>query len=298
MARREETEAVERWLAAPEVHEHWVKTYYGDSENKRFYESAFDYLIDAVRPPSGAVFLDAGCGNCAHSIRLARRGFSVHAVDFSEVALKLARDNVKASGFEDRIKVAPANLLQLPFEDESYDYVLCWGVLMHIPELGNAISEITRVLRPGGTLIISENNMNSLDSIAIRTHKRYFVKKDKEIRKTPSGIELLTSASSGMSFVRHTNMKWLIRRFAEEGLVLQKRISGQSTGLYEYVPSRFLRGIIQRLDNLRFEYVKTPRFAIENILIFWKTGSRETRAGQHDTRAETRERDPEPMRLH
>ena len=77
---------VQNLLARPDMHCQWEGDY-RTAANEDFYERAFDSIIDELAPPPGATFLDAGCGPCAHSARLARRGFNVQAVDFSESAL-------------------------------------------------------------------------------------------------------------------------------------------------------------------------------------------------------------------
>jgi len=93
---------VERTLAIPDLHQHWIDSYY--TEDDTFYELAFDYITNILKAPENSVLLDAGCGNCAHSIRLANRGFLVQAVDFSESILKKAEANVKTRGLENKIK--------------------------------------------------------------------------------------------------------------------------------------------------------------------------------------------------
>ena len=45
---------------------------------------------------------------------------------------------------------AVASIYELPFADASFDYVYSWGVLHHSPDLARSITELMRVLRPGG----------------------------------------------------------------------------------------------------------------------------------------------------
>ena len=86
---------VQNFLARPEIHERWTRDY-RTGHNESFYEHAFDYILRVLKPSPGATFLDAGCGSCPHSVRLARHGFNVRAVDFSESALAMAQDYVKS----------------------------------------------------------------------------------------------------------------------------------------------------------------------------------------------------------
>ena len=66
-----ESVLVENLLSRPEMHRQWARDYRTD-DNERFYEQAFDFIVDRLKPGPGATFLDAGCGSCAHSVRLAR----------------------------------------------------------------------------------------------------------------------------------------------------------------------------------------------------------------------------------
>jgi len=74
--------------------------------------------------------------------------------------------------------LAEGNLL--PFRDGQFDKVLCTGVLMHIADNGPAVSELIRVLRPGGRLLCSINNALSPFSLPVRLwnqRKRGFVQR-------------------------------------------------------------------------------------------------------------------------
>jgi cyclopropane fatty-acyl-phospholipid synthase-like methyltransferase len=74
-------------------------------------------------------------------MRLARRGFQVLAVDFSETALKKAEAEIRSAGLQDRITLRREDILSLTLGDGSFEYLLCWGVLMHIADLERAIHQ-------------------------------------------------------------------------------------------------------------------------------------------------------------
>lgn len=262
------SKAVERFLAKPDVHQQWVETYY--AENETFYEQAIDYIISILKAPKNSIFLDAGCGNCAHSIRLANRGFFVQAIDFSEAVLEMARENVNAKGLEGKISIKRENILALPFKNGTFNYILCWGVLMHIPDLEKAIAELTRVLKPGGTLVISELNMYSPQSIILRNLKRFSGKKRVDVKKTPAGMEYWSISSNGALLKRQANIHWLIERFKSNGFAVTKRVAGQFTEAYTRVSSRLLKNLIHGFNNFWFRYIKIPHFAIGNIIILQK----------------------------
>lgn len=262
------TKAVESFLAKPDVHQKWVETYY--TEDETFYEQAINYITSILKAPKNSIFLDAGCGNCAHSIRLANRGFFVQAIDFSEAVIEMARENVNAAGLEEKISIKQENILNLPFENETFNYILCWGVLMHIPDLDKAMVELTRVLKPGGTLVISELNMYTPHSIILRNIKRFVRKKELQVKKTPAGIEYWSIKSNGTLLKRQANIYWLIERFKSNGFTVTEHVAGQFTEVYTRVTSRLLKNFIHGFNKFWFRYIKIPYFALSNIIILQK----------------------------
>ena len=85
------------------------------------------------------------------------------ALDFSPYVLSRASDNIASHNLGHMVRFEQGSLLKLPFTDGAFELVLCWGVLMHIPEVETAISELARVVKPNGFLIISEGNMWSIE---------------------------------------------------------------------------------------------------------------------------------------
>lgn len=260
---------VENLLARPEMHQQWARDYRTD-ENEKFYEYAFDYIIEVLQPFPGATFLDAGCGSCAHSVRLARRGFKVKAVDFSESALQMAQQSVAASGVQDQITLGRESLLELSFEDNSFDYVVCWGVLMHIPEVHRAVAELARVVRPGGFLVISEGNKFSLEAVGMRNLKSLLRRESARVNETPAGVEYWKDKDGDALVTRQANVRWLIQQFEANGLRLTQRVAGQFSENYRLFSTPSLKRVIHGFNNFWFNYVIWAAPAFGNILIFRK----------------------------
>ena len=112
-----------------------------------------------LRP--GERMLDLGCGFGRHAFEAARRGAEVVALDAGqdEVEGVVAMFNaMQAEG--ELVPDAPAaavqgDALHLPFADGSFDRVICSEVLEHIPDDLSAMRELSRVLRPGGTMAVT-----------------------------------------------------------------------------------------------------------------------------------------------
>jgi ubiquinone/menaquinone biosynthesis C-methylase UbiE len=264
-----ESKEVEKFLAKPDIHQKWERAY-RVAENESFFDRAFDDIAHLVNAPRNSLLLDAGCGSCAHSVRLAKRGFQVQAVDFSESILKKAKLNIKARELQNRISIQKASILCLPFKDESFSYILCWGVLMHIPDVEQALLELARVLKPGGTLIISENNMYSLQSVMRFTLKRLLRLGTAHIKKNPAGIEYWYTGSDGMFLTRQTDIQWLIKQLKNSRFVVRKRIAGQFTDLYGVASSGILKKFIHAFNGFWFKHIKIPHPAAGNIVIVQK----------------------------
>jgi 2-polyprenyl-3-methyl-5-hydroxy-6-metoxy-1,4-benzoquinol methylase len=261
---------VEQTLQLPDVHQQWERDY-RTPENERFYELVFDYIKRVLNAREKSSFLDVGCGIGAHSIRLARRGFCVLAVDFSDNVLKAAEMNVQGARL-DNIKLRRENILALSFSNESFDHVLCWGVLMHIPDIEKALSELERVLKKGGALIISEGNMFSFQALLVRGLKVLLRKEKAAVTRTAAGLEYWTTTSAGKLLTRQANIGWLKEKLRNDGYVIEKHVSGQFTELYTKFSSRSVKSFIHGLNRLYFKYVKIPQFAFGNLLIVRKRG--------------------------
>ena len=117
----------------------------------------FDRL--GLRP--GERVLDMGCGAGRHAFEMYRRGADVVAFDqdadelagVGELFAAMKEAGEVPAGAEADTKEGDA--LQLPFADGEFDRVVAAEVLEHIPDDLTAISELVRVLRPGGTLAVS-----------------------------------------------------------------------------------------------------------------------------------------------
>jgi len=262
---------VKETLSGAEVHDGWEKGY-RNAENEKFFTLAFEYIATVFgKPKEGSLLLDAGCGSCSHSVRLAKYGFNVTAIDYSEYIIDVASQRVNERGLGDRIKVQREDLLGLSFNDETFDYILCWGVLMHIPDVENAVSELSRVLKKGGKLVISEVNMFALEIVATEFLRPFLNKGHIRSFKVKEGIEVWAKTESGDLLSRRMNIQWLINRLKEDGIIVVERKSGQFAESYTRVSNSFIKRSIHRFNNFWFKHLGFPALACGNILVFEKS---------------------------
>ncbi len=251
------------------IHHKWVANY-RTPEMQEFYDMAFDRFISHLAAPSDSLILDAGCGTCAKSVLLAMKGFRVMGIDYSSDALTLAAENVKAQGLAGKITLKQDNLLGLSFPDGVFQYVLCWGVLMHIPDVGRALSELARVTGPGGMLVLSEGNMHSLQAMVMRGLKAVLGRERAEVARVPSGIEYVERSEQGTLLTRQTDFSWLMAECERLGFEVTARIPGQFTELYVAVPWPPIKRFFHLLNRIWFKHVRLARPAFGNMLILRK----------------------------
>jgi 2-polyprenyl-6-hydroxyphenyl methylase/3-demethylubiquinone-9 3-methyltransferase len=127
----------------------------------------FKKILDA-RYTSGYVgkeALDVGCGGGFLSEELSRLGLSVTGVDPSGESIGVAREHAAQGGLSIDYRVSCGE--KLPFADESFDMVFCCDVLEHVSDLGRVVSEISRVLRPGGIFFFDTINRTMISRIVV-----------------------------------------------------------------------------------------------------------------------------------
>lgn len=146
-------------------------------------EASAAYLLPCLRP--GMRVLDFGCGPGTISIGLAKAvdPGELHGVDMEESQIALAKRVIEQGGQANAF-FHTGDVTALDFEDNYFDVAHCHNVLMHIPDTLAALTEVKRVLKPGGFIACRE--MISGSSF---THPDYGV-----IRKAWDMFEDLLSA--------------------------------------------------------------------------------------------------------
>jgi ubiquinone/menaquinone biosynthesis C-methylase UbiE len=113
-------------------------------------------LIDAADPQPDERILDVGCGTGIVARQVASRigaGGSVTAIDLSPDMLAVARARSAREG--PVIEWREGRAEQLPFDDDSFDLVLCQFALMFFSDKASALAEMRRVVNRGGRVLLS-----------------------------------------------------------------------------------------------------------------------------------------------
>lgn len=251
------------------VHDSWVHGF-RTAKNAAFFGKALDRIIKVSGAKPGDTFLDAGCGSGTKSMLLAERGMQVTGADWSEYVLDKARGAAQQVGLADRVQFVKEDLLSLSFPDGKFGNVLCWGVVMHIPDFDLALRELARVVQPGGALILSEGNAYSVQSLLLRGMKRILGRQRAELVRDDIGLQFWEETDSGRLMTRQTDIPRLVQAVEQLGFRLERRFAGQFSEMYMVLDSPFLQRMVHFLNDMWFSAFRTGKLAYGNLLVFRK----------------------------
>lgn len=112
----------------------------------------------------GSRVLEVGCGAGYLATELAHRGFEVSAIDSSQAMVDRAQRNAAGLVEDGRLRVSVGDAHELSFEDGAFDLVIAIGVIAWIDSPERAVSEMSRVTRIGGSVILTSANLMELRS--------------------------------------------------------------------------------------------------------------------------------------
>jgi 27-O-demethylrifamycin SV methyltransferase len=132
-----------------------------DNADQSTFEEAMvqmtDDMIRRLDPAPGDRILDVGCGNGTPALRLAReRPVEVVGISVSEQQVARATERARAAGLADRVRFMQVNAMDLPFAAESFDGAWALESMLHMPDKVRVLSEMARVVRPGGRVPIAD----------------------------------------------------------------------------------------------------------------------------------------------
>lgn len=131
-------------------------------------ESHIPRCLDLIEL-QGKRTLEIGLGQGADSEQLIRRGAVWTGIDLTPEAVQRVSTRLELKGLPHE-RVVRGSVLNLPFEDQSFDVVFSHGVLHHVPDIKSAQREIRRVLTPDGRLVVmlyAKWSLNYLMAIAV-----------------------------------------------------------------------------------------------------------------------------------
>lgn len=150
------TAAIEPWLQ----HMTWRRDYQRWRErriNQERYQDERLALLESIAGPLPDVrLLDLGAGMGGFAVAAAQRGASVVACEYNRAYCDIIALRARRCGVTIPIRNAAGEAL--PFPAASFDAVVCWDVIEHVQSPERMLAEIRRVLRPGGTVLLTVIN--------------------------------------------------------------------------------------------------------------------------------------------
>jgi ubiquinone/menaquinone biosynthesis C-methylase UbiE len=117
-------------------------------------------VVKHIRDGSSVLEVAPGPGYLA--IELAKLGtFNIVGLDISRDFVEIARRNTKEAGVE--VDFRQGNVSDIPFPDNAFDFVICTAAFKNFKDPLGALTEMCRVLRPGGAALIVDMNRNASD---------------------------------------------------------------------------------------------------------------------------------------
>ncbi len=139
-----------KWNNRAKTYDDFYKTFRGAVESYVDWELLKKYLPKSKE----AKILDVAGGTGRISLTLAKMGYSITLCDIAPEMLALAKQKMLKEGVTDKVKILECNVSNLQFEDESFDFVMCWDGMVD----QFVIKELIRVTKKGGLVSIYLNN--------------------------------------------------------------------------------------------------------------------------------------------
>lgn len=135
-------------------------------------ELLFDILNKCGTKKSTKI-LDIGAGTGRFVIPFSKMGFDTYGIDISQKMLDVIINKTEKI---QNLHLYNANAKNIPFQDNFFDFVTSYRVIIHIPDYEKVIQEVYRVLKPNGYAIIEFNNKYSISSFGklLRSFRRIF----------------------------------------------------------------------------------------------------------------------------
>lgn len=123
-------------------------------------------MVDDLGLPQGSPVLEVGCGAGFLTVDLARRGLQVMAVDAAPEMLQVASGTLARNGLGGSVELGQADVHGLEFSDHRFRLVVALGVIPWLHSPAVALAELSRVLTPGGHLVVTSDNRARLNHLA------------------------------------------------------------------------------------------------------------------------------------
>ena len=148
--------------------------------------------------------LDMPSGTGAMSIPLLNRTGKLTLIDISANMLAIAKENIPAE-YEEKTETINADFFTLSLPENSYDLIICLGLLAHVNSPEQLLNKLSSLLKPGGMLVIQNTNSRHFYSHLIRLYlglKNIIHKQSYRLNKVPAAFVEKTLQKNNLELVK------------------------------------------------------------------------------------------------
>lgn len=191
-----------------------------DDAYMAIYPYVWRYLeLERVR---GEEVLEIGLGFGTVGQLLAAAGAVYHGVDIARGPVHMMRQRLAWAGLAGGERVQQASALGLPFEEASFDRVVSIGCLHHTGDTAKGVSEVCRVLRPGGRAVVMLYNRHSLRQAAARLRAALSRRRDRdEWLRGRYDADSAGQAAPHVDYVSRADVRRMFAGFSSVGIEVQ-----------------------------------------------------------------------------
>ena len=184
--------------------------------------------------------LEVGLGYGTLSGCIAARGADLYGLDIAAGPVEMVRHRLRLMGRPADDHVVQGSALDMPFPDATFDRVYSIGCLHHTGDLPRAVSEVHRVLRPGGRAVVMLYNRHSFR----------FLVRNNVLRRTAEELRADYDSNAAGEAAPHTDYVTARQARALFGRFAKVRIDRRNFDSLPYIPRRRLLGNVDRLLGL------------------------------------------------
>lgn len=131
-----------------------------NADLREYLEAESRFLFNYIR--EGSIVLDVGVGTGRELEQILSSVNEVHGIDFSKFMLQEARKNV---GQNKKVRLVQADAENIPYLNNTFDHVIStWNTFSNFENPDKALSEMLRVVKPVGEVILSVYSQNALNA--------------------------------------------------------------------------------------------------------------------------------------
>ena len=223
ISKEQQFEAVKGWWNSEQVNK-WDKQYDDwDPHTVRSLNRRLEKIlifVDELKFANGSKVLELGYGAGQTALKMGQRGLEVHGIDLSNNLRAIANERCRNECPNGKFFLKTGNIeSKFDYKDNTFDLVIVSGVFHYLYNHDYCASEIHRVLKSGGHLIIGQRTSYSLNISSVRTFFRsciYFIFREK-YELFPSYKSMLCDSKLGYFFDKYRDTKFFNSKFMLKG---------------------------------------------------------------------------------